>query len=249
MQGLKTRLCSLIVCGILTSLARADETPTHYARPHTPRTPDSAVTPNERNPKRHEKFLKIAAAGNIGLLFIGDSILDILPSNGPKTWAKFAPYHPADFGVGGELTEDVLWRLENGELDGINPKVVVLLIGTNNLGWGDKPEWVAAGITKIVGLIRQKLPESKILLLGIFPRQDQGPAKIALYAQEVPATNQIIAKLDDGRHIRYLDIGSKFLDAEGKIPHDVMRDKLHPTAKGDEIWYDAMWPTLEEMLK
>ena len=103
------------------------------AAPHA-RTEESAVTPVDRNPLRHAQFLYRLKEGKVGLLFLGDSITDGWPRGGEWTWLKFAPYEPADFGVSGERTEDVLWRITNGELDGISPKVTVLMIGTNNVG-------------------------------------------------------------------------------------------------------------------
>jgi lysophospholipase L1-like esterase len=212
-----------------------------------PRTPESAVTPVNRNPKRHAQFLYRITEGEVGLLFVGDSITDGWPRGGEWSWLKFAPYHPADFGVSGERTEDVLWRLENGELEGIDPKAVVLMIGTNNIGQisDEKPEWVAAGIQKIVETLHAKLPKTKVLLLGVFPRGTKDSPQRA----RVSSINPLIAKLDDGAKTRYLDIGHVFLDEKGEIPADIMPDKLHPNAKGYDLWYDAIRSLLEEMLK
>jgi lysophospholipase L1-like esterase len=211
------------------------------------RTPDDAVTPTAKDPARHDQFMYRIKQGDIGLLFVGDSITDLWPRAGEYTWMQLAPYHPANFGVSGEHTEHVLWRITNGELDGIHPKVVVLMIGTNNIGHtpADQPEWAAAGVTKIVQTIREKLPDSKILLLGVFPRDTPG----SVHREAVEKINEIISKLDDGNMIRYLDIGKVFLDGDGNIPDDVMRDKLHPTPKGYELWYNAMKPLLDEMMK
>jgi beta-glucosidase len=185
--------------------------------------------------------------GNIGLLFLGDSITDGWPRHGEWSWLKFAPYQPADFGVSGERTEDVLWRIMNGELDGIDPKVVILMIGTNNLGQcrDEKSEWTAAGIEKIVETIHQKLPHTKVLLLGVFPRG----AKNDPFRAKIAEMNKTISKLDDGKSTRFLDIGNAFLDANGNIPIDVMPDGLHPNAHGYDLWYAAMNPLLTEMLK
>ena len=217
------------------------------APPAKPRTADDAVTPAIKDPKRHEQFLARIQQGPVGLLFLGDSITDGWRGGGKKTWEKFAKYDPANFGIGGDRTEHVLWRITNGELDGIHPKLAVIMIGTNNVGHSatEKPEWAAAGVKKIVDTIHAKLPETKVLLLAVFPRG----AKDSALRQKVAEINQIIAKLDDGQKTRYLDIGKSFLDAEGQIPKDIMPDGLHPNAKGYEIWYEAMRPLLEEMMK
>jgi lysophospholipase L1-like esterase len=211
------------------------------------RTPESAVTPEIKDENRHKAFLKRIKEGEVGLLFLGDSITDAWPHSGKESWAKFAPYHPADLGISGDRTEHLLWRITNGELDGIDPKVTVILIGTNNIGHfaDEKPEWAAAGVKKVVETVREKLPQTKILLLGVFPRSDKGsPARNA-----VTEINEIIAKLDDGKQVRYLDISQKFLDQNGDIPRKVMPDLLHPNAAGYDIWYEAMNPLLSELLK
>lgn len=212
-----------------------------------PRTPEDAVTPALKNPERHERFLARIKEGPVGLLFLGDSITDAWPSRGPESWKKFAPYQPADFGISGDRTEHVLWRITHGELEGIRPKAVVVMIGTNNVGHfaDEKPEWAAEGVKKIVEVVHARLPETKVLLLGVFPRG----AKDSEHRKKVEALNAIISKLGDGKKTVYLDIGAKFLDAEGEIPRDIMPDLLHPTAKGYDVWYEAMWPALEKMLK
>lgn len=212
-----------------------------------PRTPEDAVTPFNRNPNRHAEFMFRKTQGEIGLLFLGDSITDGWPRRGEWSWLKFAPYKPADFGISGERTEDVLWRITNGELDGINPKVTVLMIGTNNIGHfpNEEPAWAAAGIAKIVETIHQKLPNTKVLLLSVFPRS----AKNSVFRQKTEAINEIISKLDNGKTTRYLDITKVFQDAQGEIPKDIMPDGLHPNAYGYDLWYNAMNPLLSEMLK
>ena len=214
--------------------------------PPKPRTPESALTPEIKDQHRHDAFLKRIAEGPVGLLFIGDSITDFFPSRGKDTWAKFAAYHPADFGISADRTEHVLWRLTNGELDGLDPKATVIMIGTNNIGHfsDEKSEWAAAGVAKIVETVRTKLPKTRILLLGVFPRD----AKESQHRKQVTEINAIIAKLADGKAVTYLDISEKFLTADGAIIKELMPDNLHPDAKGYEVWYDAMWPTLEKLL-
>jgi lysophospholipase L1-like esterase len=212
-----------------------------------PRSEMDAITPAIKDPHRHAEFLHRITEGKVGLLFLGDSITDGWPRRGEWSWLKFAPHHPANFGISADRTEHVLWRITNGELEGINPKVTVIMIGTNNIGQAsaDRPEWVANGIKKIVETVHEKLPETRVLLLGVFPRG----TKESPHRQQIAQINEIIAKLDDGKKTRYLDIGGSFLDSDGEIPFDVMPDKLHPAAKGYDIWYEAMEPLLKEMLK
>ena len=228
---------------LIASLAvSCGQTPT----PKPPRTPETAITPGRENLKRHAVFMDRIKSGPVGVLFLGDSITDGWPKTGEYTWLKFAPHNPANFGISGETTEQVLWRITNGELEGIDPKAVVIMIGTNNVGQfaDEQPEWAAAGVKKIVETVKEKLPKAKILLLGVFPRGTKDSAARA----RVEAINKVISGYAGGP-VTYLDIGAKFLDANGEIPDDVMPDKLHPNAKGYQIWYDAMIPTLEPLLK
>lgn len=212
-----------------------------------PRIPEDAVTPVVREPARHHRLLAVTRRGNIDLLFLGDSITDRWPQNGPESWAKFASYRPGNFGVSGERTENVLWRITNGALDGLNPKVTVILIGTNNIGQcrDEKPEWAANGVKEIVDTVHAKLPNTKILLVSVFPTG----LKSNPNRPRIEQLNQIISKLDDKQMTRFLDIADKFVDEKGEIPPDVMPDKLHPAPKGYDIWYNAMQPLLDEMMK
>jgi beta-glucosidase len=256
MQSQSDRLTYLLVftaCvalgGALAPMSRGAATTEPSSAAKGQRTQDDAVSPITRkfDVDRHEQLMYRIKEGDINLLFMGDSITDFWPKTGEYTWLKFAQYHPADFGVSGDTTDNVIWRLTHGELDGINPKVVVLMIGTNNIGHSpaDEPEWAAAGVTKIVQMYREKLPNTKILLLGVFPRDTPGSP----HREAVAKINDIISKLDDGKMVRYLDIGKVFLDDQGNIPKDVMKDGLHPTGKGYELWYDAMHPLLDEMMQ
>lgn len=232
---------------MMGGMALAANKPAKPSAPKEPRTPESALTPAPHLPARHEGLMKRKDEGPIGLLFIGDSIMDRWPKFGPDTWEKFKPYDVADFGIGGDATENVLWRIQQGELDGLHPKVTIIMIGTNNIGHStdEKPEWAAAGVKKILDEVHEKMPETKVLLLGVFPRDVKGSDK----RDRAEAINPIISKFGDEKNTTYLDIGKVFMDENGEIPKDVMGDKLHPTAKGYQLWYDAMWPTLEKMLK
>jgi lysophospholipase L1-like esterase len=200
----------------------------------------------KRDIPRHKQFLAIAKKGGVDVLFIGDSITH--GWEGQKAWKKyFEPLKAANFGIGGDQTGHVLWRLTEGdELNGITPKVAVLMIGTNNTG-RDSAEQIAEGITLIVKTIHDKSPTTKVLLLAVFPRDRMPGTK---NREKIAAINKIIAKLDDGgKKVKYLDIGERFLDKEGNLPKEIMPDALHLSAAGYEIWGEAIMPTLTEMLK
>ena len=220
------------------------------------RAENTAVTPEPRDAKwvgRHEGFLKEAKQGKVDLLFLGDSITDGWRTKGKAVWEKYwAPLHAANFGIGGDRTQHVLWRMQNGELEGIKPKLVVLMIGTNNTGkekGSDKvrnsTEEVIQGVTAVVQGLRAKLPHTKVLLLAIFPRSEQADNPIRAQLKEI---NAAIAKLDDGRNVKFLDIGGKFLTPDGTLPKDIMPDSLHPNDKGYEIWAQAIEGTVKQMM-
>src|SRR5271170_4851980 len=208
--------------------------------PATRATPTNWLT-------RHEGFVAQAKKGGVDILFMGDSITDFWRNRGSNVWNKYyAPQHAANFGISGDRTQHVLWRIEHGELDGIKPKVTILMIGTNNSN-SDPAADIAKAIKMIIGDIHAKLPETKILLLAIFPRNK--PADKPAQIETIHQVNDIIAKYDDGRTVKFLDINAKFLGPDGKVHEDIMADFLHPTEKGYQIWADAMNPTLDEMMK
>lgn len=204
--------------------------------------------------KKHESFLARAKAGPIGLLFLGDSIMDNWRVRAPQLWdSAYGKYQAANFGIGGDMTQNVIWRIDHGELDGIHPKVVVLMIGTNNSA-SNTPQEIFEADRKIVNMIRARIPETKVLLLAIFPRgprrnRDGTPDDYVLRMRVITQTNRLLATLDDGDHVRFLDIGPKFLGPDGRIPDSIMSDHLHPTLAGYQIWVDAMQPTLDDMMR
>lgn len=194
----------------------------------------------------HEKFVKLAQEGTAELVFLGDSITAGWGRQ-LEIWNKaFGQYKPVNFGIGGDRTQHVLWRITNGELDGIKPKAVVLMIGTNNSAQ-DPAEDIAKGVTAIVETIRAKQPQAKILLLAVFPRglvASPNPSR-----DKLNQVNLAIAKLDDGKNIFYLDIGNKFLQPDGGISKEIMPDSLHLSTAGYQIWADAISPKLAELMK
>lgn len=194
----------------------------------------------------HERFIAQAKQGNVELLFLGDSITEGWGRNGKEAWEqRYAGKHKvANFGIGGDQTQHVLWRITNGELDGIKPKVTVLMIGTNNAK-DFEPDAVARGIEKIVKELRERTG-TKVLLLAIFPR-GQAPSD-ALRVKNAQV-NETISKLDDGKSVRFLDIGPKFLGPDGTLTKEIMPDLLHLSPKGYQIWADAIDPLLSEMMQ
>jgi lysophospholipase L1-like esterase len=199
--------------------------------------------PREGAPaEMHKSFLVLAKKGHIDLLFLGDSITQGWSGN--TIWQRhYDPRHAANFGIGGDRTENVLWRIQNGELEGIAPKVAVLMIGTNNIH-ADTPDEIAQGIKSILAEIRSRLPKTKILLLGVFPRSPKPDEA----RKRIDAVNDKIARLDDGAYVRYLDISKSFLNPDGSISPEIMPDYLHLSTKGYRIWAEAMEPTLWKML-
>jgi lysophospholipase L1-like esterase len=210
-----------------------------------------AVTPAPRKDKgwlqRHGSFVVRAKQGNVDVLFLGDSITQAWENQGKEIWKKrYEPMHAANFGIGGDRTQHVLWRIKEGhELDGIQPRAVVLMIGTNNMG-DSSVDQIADGVTAIVKELHSQLPDAKVLLLGIFPRAAKPTDNLRAKIKEV---NEKIARLDDGKEVRYLDIGAKFLDKDGTLSKAIMYDYLHLTSKGYKIWADAIGPSLDEALK
>jgi lysophospholipase L1-like esterase len=254
-----SRLFPVLALVATFSLARA-QTPS--AAPKAAKPDASAAIEKKdadgRFRKLHESFLARGKEGPIGVLFVGDSITAGW-TKAPHIWEHYyGKWQPANFGIGGDQTQHVIWRIENGELDGVHPKVVVLMLGTNNTTLNSADE-IAAADKKIVGMIRSKIPEAKVLLLAIFPR---GPRKnaqgvvtddVIVDAQRrmdiINAANAQLAQLDDGKNVRFLDINARFLADDGKIPSIIMPDQLHPTAAGYQLWAEAMQPTLEKMMK
>lgn len=226
-----------------------------------PPLPDASAaipkTGNARFFELHESFLARGKSGPIGVLFLGDSITEGWRKV-PHIWDRyFGPYQPASFGIGGDQTQHVIWRITEGELDGIKPKVVVLMIGTNNTGRHTGAQ-IAAANRRIIELIREKLPETKILLHAIFPRGPRADKTgvvtydAILDAQKrmaaITAANAELATLDDGKTISFLDINARFLGNDGTIPNIIMPDQLHPNAAGYQLWAEAIEKPLAEMM-
>ncbi|MEG3086466.1 GDSL-type esterase/lipase family protein [Sphingomonas sp. PB4P5] len=208
----------------------------------------------EKDLDRHLSFLarrdSLIKTGGTELIFVGDSITDGWRQNPQHELFDdyFGRYRPYNIGVSGDETQHVLWRIDHGELDGLAPKLVVLMIGTNNLANANKmgPDETADGVAAVVQAIRRKLPGSKILLLGIFPRGNRkdDPLRVA-----VDAANTRIAGLADRKTVFYRDIAASFLAPDGTLSGEVMPDYLHPNARGYRIWADTIRPDIDRLVR
>lgn len=194
---------------------------------------------------RHESFNKRVAEGNVDLLFIGDSITQGWEGRGKNVWAKFyGKRNAVNLGIGGDRTQHVIWRLDHGNIKGIQPKAAVIMIGTNNSG-SNSSEQIAEGVKVIVDRLSEKLPKTKLLLLAVFPR---GADKNDKRRQVNEKANLIFQKLADGKQVHYLDIGPKFLEEDGTLTREIMPDLLHLSEKGYTIWAESIEEKLAELL-
>ena len=195
--------------------------------------------------QRHESFNERVKQGNVDLIFIGDSITQGWERAGKSVWEEFyAQRNAVNLGIGGDRTQHVLWRLDHGNIEGISPKLAVLMIGTNNSGTNTS-EQIAAGIEAIVDKLKKKLPKTKILILGIFPR---GPNAGDAKRKVNEGANAIVSDLADDKQVFYLDIGPHFLAADGSLSKEVMPDLLHLNEKSYRIWAESIEPKVTELV-
>jgi len=243
---MKSIFLSLVLC--VCGFASMQSTFAQSAAPA-----DKPVARSDRNSqKAHEQLLAKARQGGIDVYFLGDSITRRWGATDyPEflaNWKQnFYGWNAADFGWGGDTTQNILWRLEDGELDGVNPKIIVILAGTNNVGRAAADDAKIADITRgikaIVDLSRQKAPQARIVLMAIFPRNDGlavGPS--------IERINQNIAKFADGKTIQFLNINDQLADKNGLLIDGLTVDQLHPSLKGYQIWADALKPIFTKIL-
>lgn len=234
---MKTHLLPILAL----SLALSPSLLAHSANEAAPRTDDSWL-------KRQELLNQRAAeAGEKAqIVFIGDSITQGWEGAGREVWAKYyAPRNAVNLGIGGDRTQHVLWRLENGNLKGLKPKAAVVMIGTNNSNGEDNTiEQIADGVTAIVTRLRETLPQTKVLLLGIFPRSENPTPQRGKLLQ----INQILQKLGDNRNVFYVDFGYKFITSEGLIPRNLMPDYLHLSPDAYRVWAESIEGLVSHLL-
>jgi len=240
--GMLTRaaLLPILVLLLFPAGATAEQAPDH-----------DAVTPAPRDDqdwwlKRHQSINARVQEGDVDLIFVGDSITQGWEGPGKAVWARcYAHRNAANLGISGDRTQHVLWRLEHGNVQGISPELAVVMIGTNNYQDNTTPE-ITDGIVAVVQSLREKLPETKVLLLAIFPRKrEPGPVRHKLDAASAEAAERVA----NDRQVAYRDIGDRFLDAAGMLPENIMPDFLHPNEQGYRIWARAIEPGVAAVLR
>lgn len=233
---------------VASALAMASTTlsarqPAEVANRPSPRTVDydwmSVATWNQK----HEANVARAAQGGVDVLLLGDSITEGW-NNTAMMKERFPKLQIANFGIGGDTTANLLWRIENGELGSLKPRLIVLMIGINNLARnGDKPAEVVTGIQTIVSILHSRIPACKILVLGLLPADEQPRTRLR---KQIADTNKRLARnLHDGHSILVEDFGSVMLEADGTISPEIMADFMHPTTAGYKRLADAMFPRME----
>ncbi|MFN7141661.1 MAG: GDSL-type esterase/lipase family protein [Limisphaerales bacterium] len=213
--------------------------------------PGSAIIPVPRDDKSKARFDLLtervkANRGALDILFVGDSITQGWDGAGSNAWRNaYSKYKALNIGIGGDRTQHVLWRLDNGHAEGLSPKVTVLMIGTNNSGENrNTPEEIVEGVTAVVAKLREKFPQTKVLLLGIFPRGE----RFNTQRGQILQVNQALQHLADNRNVYWLDIGYIFIQPDGTISKEIMPDYLHLSPRAYQMWAEAMQLKLDDLL-
>jgi lysophospholipase L1-like esterase len=245
----------LLICAFTVSASRPSALESPQAVSKGPEPADRAAPRLDQNSiTAHAQLLEKARHGGIDIYFVGDSITRRWGATDyPELLANwrqnFFGWNAADFGWGADKTQNILWRLENGELDGVNPRVIVILAGSNNVGAqpGDaaKVAEITRGLTAILNICQQKAPQATVILTAIFPRNDN-----MAVMPDIDQINANLARLADGRKVRYLDVNGKLADKDGRLFDGMMneRDHLHPTLRGYQVWADGLTPIFMELL-
>jgi lysophospholipase L1-like esterase len=243
----KIALILISVLATAAPLLRADTGPPAKDKPWVPAHGFYSKAP-EAWEKLHAANLERARKGGVDVLFYGDSITEGWREAGRSVWdERIAPFQAANFGISGDSTRQLLYRMEHGEVDGLRPKVVVLMVGTNNLyndfNAGTDRE-VVKGIRAVVSQLRKRLPESRILLLGVLPRENK------YYGQRIANVNAALREFDDGGKLRFLDLTPHFQSAPGQLIDDLYEpDTVHLREAGYKVWADEMLGLLGTMLR
>lgn len=193
----------------------------------------------------HDEYVKQSKAGKYELVFLGDSITFGWTALGKPIWDReFANLNPGNFGVPGDTSAGVLWRVTHGEVKGLNPKAVVILIGTNDLSEGIHSSTTIENVSTLVSELKKIAPNARIIIVGILPR---GTGLQDSYQQEIQFLNDSFARLDNGADIRYLDISSDLLGADRRFSNEMSPDFLHLSENGYEVWAQRLRPLLKNL--
>lgn len=235
-RTMKLFLTSIAVCALVFAAGAQKQLPT-------------TVDPKPRDGnwmKRHDSFNERVKKGNVDLLLIGDSITQGWEGAGKDTWEKhYGKRNAVNLGIGGDRTQHVLWRLDNGNIEGIAPKLAVLMIGTNNSnGTDNTAEEIGEGIQAIVKKLRANLPQTKVLILAVFPRGEKPNPQREKNAK----ASEIASKLADDQMVFFQDIGPKFLTADGVLTKEIMPDYLHLSPQGYDIWAASIEPNVVKLM-
>jgi beta-glucosidase len=236
----------LVGCGAFDHTQKIEKVYTYHIEPNA----HSAVTPVPRSEEwwmpRHQAVIDRVRQGDVDLIFIGDSITHIWEFEGKEVWQQYYGHRKAvNMGFGGDQTQHVLWRLNNGEIAGISPKLAIIMIGTNNSNGNlNSAKEIGEGIIAICQKLRKELPDTKILILGIFPRGETPSAQREKNAE----ASELASSIADNKRIYYLNINDKFLQKDGMLSKDIMPDLLHLGAKGYQIEAEAIEPTVKKLM-
>ncbi|MBI1371642.1 MAG: GDSL family lipase [Phycisphaera sp.] len=238
----RVAMIALAVCVMTTAVGFSAETSTDESVATTP----VGYKPG-KGQSRFELLNERVKRDPADLIFVGDSITHYWEARGRDVWKqRYGDRHAVNLGVEGDRTMQVLWRLEHGNVDGITPKLAVVLIGTNNIGLSHQtPEQTAAGVAAVVDTLRRKLPDTRVLLLGIFPRGSAGSGA----RKQVDRANELIAARVKDDAVTFVNINRVFLAADGSLKEGVMHDGLHLTAEGYTAWADAIEPYIQQLTK
>lgn len=241
-RGLCLGLATLVLTSGLIAVRADDTGPRPGDRVNTAILPEPGGS--ETWQARHRAMNQRAQEGHVDLVYIGDSIVGNWKWEGKPVWDHYyAKRNGLNLGISGDRTQQVLWRLQHGNIEGISPKLAIVMIGQNN-GPFNSGEEIGAGVSAIVRTLREKLPHTKILVLGIFPRGEKPTPERAVLAK----ANEVASKLADGKQVFYLDVNHLFLRPDGSIPATRMPDFEHPSKEGFQVWAEEIEPKVAELM-
>jgi len=246
----------LILATIPTQGQQSSAPPPALRQAAAPSPADMPVPRTDPNSMiAHAQLLQKARQGRIDVYFEGDSITRRWGATDYphllENWRQnLFGWNAANFGWGADTTQNILWRLNNGELDRVHPKIIVLLAGTNNVSTTVPPEGdegkvadITRGMEAILRVMRTKAPDATVIVTAIFPRNDN-----MTVMQTINKINENLSRLADGKKVRYINVNDKLADPEGRLFDGMMVDKLHPTVRGYQVWADALKPVFTELL-